>query len=184
MCTGSLSRWAALTSSILFAFMVVPIVVGKRLPPLPRYTFELVRDCVWVIAALPNAISQVEYASLDGIRHHYSDRPHQSSSHLCPSSLYCFLVSRQSTTSLQLRPPYTPQNEIYIFVAPYRSYHVRSLHPGILPQYPSERGRSSMRKQLLPTAHITMLNKVSVMDIAELTSSTAHEPDLANLTRQ
>jgi hypothetical protein len=41
-----------------------------------------------------------------------------------------------------------------------------------------------MRKQLLPTAHITMLNKVSVMDIAELTSSTAHEPDLANLTRQ
>jgi len=52
---------------------------------------------------------------------HDSDGPHQSSSHLFPSSLFCFLVSSQSTISLRLLPPYAPRNETSIFVASYGS---------------------------------------------------------------
>jgi len=69
------------------------VVVGKRLPPLQTHAFEWVRDWVRVIPALHHAINKVENPSLDGIRgHHDSERPHQSSSHLFPSSLFCFLV--------------------------------------------------------------------------------------------
>ena len=99
--------------------------MGKRLPPLQSHAFEWVRDWVRVIAALHHAIDKVEKPSLDGIRdNHDPDRPitHQSSSHLFPSSLFCFLVSSQSTISLQLLPPYAPRNETSIFVASYGSY--------------------------------------------------------------
>jgi len=57
-------------------------------------------------------------------------RPQQSSSNLFPSSLFCFLVSSQSTISLRLLPPYTPRNETSIFVASYGSCSAISW-PGI-----------------------------------------------------
>ena len=69
-------------------------VVGKLLPPLQSHAIEWARDWVRVIVALHHAIDKVEKPSLDGIRHHDSDRPitYKSSSHLFPSSLFCFLV--------------------------------------------------------------------------------------------
>jgi hypothetical protein len=106
------------------------VVVGKRLPPLQCHAFEWVRDWVRVIAALHHAIDKVEKPSLDGIRDdHDSERPHQLSSHLFPSSMFCFLVSSQSTISLWLLPPNAPRNEVSILVASYGSYRVRSPDP-------------------------------------------------------
>jgi hypothetical protein len=68
-------------------------VVGKRLPPLQSHAFEWVRDWVRVIAALHHAIDKVEKPSLDGIRHHDPDRPHQSRSnhHLISFLLLSFV---------------------------------------------------------------------------------------------
>ena len=66
-------------------------MAGKRLPPLQSHAFEWVRDWVMVIAALHHAIDKVGKPSLDGIRDD-SDRQitYLSSSHLFPSSLFCF----------------------------------------------------------------------------------------------
>ena len=92
------------------------VVVGKRLPPLQSHAIEWVRDWVRVIAALHHAIDKVEKPSLDGIRHHDSERPitYQSSSHLFPSSLFCFLVLAHQPsrcgyslpTLLETKPPF------------------------------------------------------------------------------
>jgi len=106
------------------------VAVGQRLPRLQSHTFEWVCDWVSIIAALHHAIYKVEEPSLDGIWHHHSDRPHQSSTNGFPS---CFLVSSQSTILLRLLPPYTPRNETSIFVGSYGSYHVWSPHPGFPP---------------------------------------------------
>ena len=54
--------------------MMMPDVVGKRLPPVSSHAFEWVRGWVRVIAALHHAINKVEKPLLDGIRHHNSDR--------------------------------------------------------------------------------------------------------------
>jgi len=89
-------------------------VVGKRFPPLQSHAIEWARDWVRAIAALHHAIGNVEKPSLDGIGdHHDSDRPHQSSSHLFPSSLFCFLVLANQLsccgyslpTLLETKPP-------------------------------------------------------------------------------
>jgi len=98
-------------------------VVGKWLPPLQSHAFRWLRDWVRVIAALHHVIDKVEKPSLDGIRHQDSDRPitYQSSSHLFPSSLFCFLVCSQSTISLRLLPPYAPRIQTSIFETSYGS---------------------------------------------------------------
>jgi len=108
-------------------------VVGKRLPPLQSHAIEWVRDWVRVIVALHHAIGKVEKPSLDGIGD-TSPITYQSSSHLFPSSLLCFLVSSQSIISLRLLPPSAPRNETSIFVASYGSCSARSLYPGFPPQ--------------------------------------------------
>ena len=91
-------------------------VVGKRLPPLQSHAIEWARDWVRVIAALHHAIDKVEKPSLDGIRDDDDpDRPHQSSSHLFPSSLFCFLVLANQLsrcgysfpTLLETKPPFS-----------------------------------------------------------------------------
>jgi len=51
---------------------------GKTAPTTTKPRIEWVRDWVRVIAALDYAIDKVEKPSLDGIRHHDPDRPHQS----------------------------------------------------------------------------------------------------------
>jgi len=93
----------------------VGTVVGKRVPPLQSHEFEWVRDWVRVTAALHHAIDKVEKPSLDGIRHHDPDRQkYQSSSHLFPSSLFCFLVLANQRslcgyslpTLLKTKPPF------------------------------------------------------------------------------
>jgi len=68
----------------------IPVVVGKRLPPLRSHAFEWVRDWVTVIAALHQPIDKVENLSLDDPD--TSGITYQSSSHLFLSSLFCFLV--------------------------------------------------------------------------------------------
>jgi hypothetical protein len=110
------------------------VVVGKRLPPLQSHAIEWARDWVRVIAALHHAIDKVEKPSLDGIGDDHDPETYQSSSHLFPSSLLCFLVSSQSTISLRLLPPYAPRNETSIFVASYGSCSARSLDQGFPPQ--------------------------------------------------
>jgi hypothetical protein len=70
-------------------------LVGKRLPPPQSHAFEWVRDWVRVLTALHHTIDKVEKPSLDGIRHHDTETTpitYQSSSHLFPSSLFCFIV--------------------------------------------------------------------------------------------
>ena len=94
---------------------------GKTAPTTTKPCIEWVRDWVRVIAALHHAIDKVEKASLDGIRHHDSDRPHQLSSHFLSFFSLLFLSSSQSTISLRLLPPYAPRNETSIFVASYGS---------------------------------------------------------------
>jgi len=122
-------------------------VLGKRLPPLQSHTLEWVRDWVRVIAALHHTINHVEKPSLDGIRHHDPDTSpitYLSSSHLFPSSSSGFIVSSQSTISLQPLPPYPPWNDTSISVASYGCYHVRSPDLRFLPQCPP-----SLRNQSL-----------------------------------
>jgi len=51
-------------------------------------------------------------------------------------------------------------------------------------RHPSEHGTSSIRKRLQATAHIAKLNKLTELDVSELTSSTVDEPALAILKRQ
>ena len=73
-------------------------MVAKQLPPQQIHAIELVHDWVSVIVALHHPIDKVEQPSLDGIQHHDPDTSAihiQSSSHLFPSSLFCFLVSSQ-----------------------------------------------------------------------------------------
>jgi len=93
-------------------------VVGKRLPPLESHAFEWVRDWLRVISALHHAIDKVEKPLLDGIRHHDPETPpitYQSSSHLFPSSLFCFLVLANQLSRcgyslpmlLEMRPPFS-----------------------------------------------------------------------------
>jgi hypothetical protein len=55
-------------------------------------------------------------------------------------------------------------------------------HPVL--RYPSERGTSSMGKNLLATAHITKLNELTESEVTELTSSTVDETALAILMIQ
>jgi hypothetical protein len=75
------------------------------------------RGWVRVIAALHHAIGKVEKPSLEGIRHHDPDTSpitYQSSSHLFPSSLFCFLVLANQLsrcgyslpTLLETKPPF------------------------------------------------------------------------------
>ena len=108
------------------------VVVGKRLPPLQSHATEWARNWVRVIAALHHAIDKVENPSLDGIRDLTNHVPIIISSLSFFSLL--FLSSSPSTISLRLLPPYAPRNETSIFVASYRSYHVRSPDPGFPPQ--------------------------------------------------
>jgi hypothetical protein len=51
---------------------------GKTAPTTTKPRNEWVRDWVRVIAAVNHTIDKVEKHLLDGIRHHDSDRPHQS----------------------------------------------------------------------------------------------------------
>ena len=114
------------------------VVVGKGLPPLQRHASEWVRDWVRVIAALHHAIEKVEKPLLDGIRDHATDGPHQSSSHLFPSSLFCFLVLANQLcccgyslpTLLETKPPFwqLPTEPA-----------VRSPDPGFQPQCQNEK---------------------------------------------
>jgi len=66
---------------------------GKTAPTTTSHAFEWVRVWVRVIVALHHAIDKVEKPSLDGIRHHDSDRPHQSRSnhHLISFLLLSFV---------------------------------------------------------------------------------------------
>ena len=92
--------------------------VGTRLPPLQSHAIQWVRDGVRVIVALHQAINKVENCLLDGIRHHdaqSSPITYQSSSHLFPSSLFCFLVLGNHLphcgytlpTLLKTKPPFS-----------------------------------------------------------------------------
>jgi len=95
--------------------MIVSVVAGKRLPPLQSHAFKWVHDLVRVISALHYAIEKVEKSSLEGIRDD-SDRQitYLSSSHLFPSSLFCFLVLANQLsrcgyslpTLLETKPPF------------------------------------------------------------------------------
>jgi len=49
---------------------------------------------------------------------------------------------------------------------------------------PSEHGTSSMGKHLLPKAHITKLNQLTVADVTELSSTTVDEAALAMIRKQ
>jgi len=57
------------------------------------------------------------------------------------------------------------------------------IYDQVLP-HPSEHGTSSMGKHLLATVHITMLNKLTELDVTDFTSSTLNETVLAILQRQ
>jgi len=65
-------------------------VVGKWHPALQSHAFEWVRDWVRVVAALHHAIDKVEKPSLDGIRHHDSDRD-LTNHHLISFLFLCFV---------------------------------------------------------------------------------------------
>jgi hypothetical protein len=90
--------------------------VGKWLPPLQSHAIEWARDWVRVIAALHHAIDKVENLRWTASETTtQTDRPHQSSSHLVPSSLICILVLANQLSRcgyslpalLQTKPPFS-----------------------------------------------------------------------------
>jgi len=98
---------------------------GKTAPTTTKPRIEWVRDWVRVIAALHHAIDKVEKPSLDGIRRprfrQTSPITYQSSSHLFPSSLFCFLVLANQLSRCGYSLPTLLETKPPFFVASYGS---------------------------------------------------------------